>query len=605
MSRNVRKKHSQTPVKAAKPVKRRGSDTTTSSIYLSSDDDSGYSGVEDVSESDEADPAHVNAAEDRFIRLDASRKRSPPRPHVPEEDDDADEEAEADEDAAEESDGDDEDDVAAQDEGEYDNWEGFPSEMDSTTTEQVNNYLIEEDLVLERRVRFTGVPDSDSDSTASDTSENHSDFFPDIFVDQNSLDPGFKRQLEVEDDDSSTSGSYWDLTPGGDLFSDDTWRGNAHNMQDLAAQDLDDTPTATPMASRMVSAVSSPTPTIEDEELDGYESDGETTEEDEPQPLPRQKQMQRFSHIEPSPDSDMEKATPVRRGRPRVGRFNLDASEKPIAVLNPTTRKMMIFTPNRRSQLDEALEVNNPLQSMEYFPLIADPGAMMMAAMSSVDPFGPFLTQQPMGPMEAFYQYYSGPATDEDSDHSGPEQEDEGEAQLRMEDFLTFHPDSSSDEEEDAEPTWGGDATSSPSRPQTAASGMSAATDGSVDEASRLFDRFDKNADLVGAFRRNQHNQKLLSGGKVTQESLAFSNPLNLGTLRTCIKNGSMGAVATSITPQRRHKKSLTMGAPILKPELPVPQTSPSQKRKAPERHSDESSHKKQCSISEIGSIQL
>lgn len=273
MSRNVRKKHPQTPVKATKAVKRRGSDTTTSSIYLTSDDESGYSGVEDVSESDEADPAHVNAAEDRFIRLDASRKRSPPRPHVPEEDDDADEEAEADDDSAEEEENDDDDDVAVQDGGEYDNWDGFPSEIDSTTTEQVNNYLIEEDLVLERRVRFTGVPDSDSDSTASDTSENHSDFFPDIFVDQNSLDPGFKRQLEVEDDDSSTSGSYWDLTPGGDLFSDDTWRNSGHNIQDLASQDFDDTPTATPMASGLVSEMSSPTPSIEDEELDGYESE--------------------------------------------------------------------------------------------------------------------------------------------------------------------------------------------------------------------------------------------------------------------------------------------------------------------------------------------
>lgn len=338
-------------------------------------------------------------------------------------------------------------------------------------------------------------------------------------------------------------------------------------------------------------------------------ADGETTEEDEPQPLPRQKQMQRFSHTEPSPDSDMEKATPVRRGRPRVGRFNLDASEKPIAVLNPTTRKMMIFTPNGRSQLDE-VQFNDTAQPLEYFPLLEDPAALLMAAMSSVDPFGPFATQQPMGPSEAFYQYYPDPPTDEESDNSGAAQQvDPDEAQLRIEDFVTFHHGSSSDEEDDAEPTWGADATSSPSRPQTAASGVSAATDGSVGEASqaaRLYDRFDKDSDLVGAFRRNQLNQKLISGGKATQESLAFSNPLNFGTLRKCIKVGSMEAVSTSITPQRRPRKSFTAGAPTLKPELPMPQSSPPQKRKAqspPASGSDR--HKKKLSVSDLGSLEL
>ena len=65
-----------------------------------------------------------------------------------------------------------------------------------------------------RRVRFDL---SDSDSAPSDAEDNDNDsIFPDIFLDQGSLDPGFRRTIENDhnkdnDDPASDDGSYWDF----------------------------------------------------------------------------------------------------------------------------------------------------------------------------------------------------------------------------------------------------------------------------------------------------------------------------------------------------------------------------------------------------------
>lgn len=61
-----------------------------------------------------------------------------------------------------------------------------------------------------RRVRFDL---SDSDTGVSDAEDN---IFPDIFLDQGSLDPGFRRTIENDrdndnDDPPSDDGSYWDF----------------------------------------------------------------------------------------------------------------------------------------------------------------------------------------------------------------------------------------------------------------------------------------------------------------------------------------------------------------------------------------------------------
>lgn len=251
MSRNIRQKYPPAPARASKRQ-----DYDTSSLDLSDDD--GYSGVEDVSDSDDEDEEHVFAAEEEHIISNASRKRSsdPPRPLIEEEEeDDADEESEAGEDD-ESEDGDPADDSAS--------WNGISSDHDDDILAELSSDVADQTPTVERHVRFTGVPDSDSDSTTSETSDSINDFFPDIFVDQSTLDPSFRR--EIEDDDNSSTSSFWDFH---------------HGSQDLLVADSDDedvagdgdiTPIATPRPSQPPPELSTPA-SAEVQELDGYESE--------------------------------------------------------------------------------------------------------------------------------------------------------------------------------------------------------------------------------------------------------------------------------------------------------------------------------------------
>lgn len=73
----------------------------------------------------------------------------------------------------------------------------------------------EQTVPPQRRVRFEERAEADmSDETDSD---NDSDFFPDLFIQQDHLDPRFRRLIEKDDDhelyqdDSSNAGSEWDF----------------------------------------------------------------------------------------------------------------------------------------------------------------------------------------------------------------------------------------------------------------------------------------------------------------------------------------------------------------------------------------------------------
>ncbi|KAK4158234.1 hypothetical protein C8A00DRAFT_10963 [Chaetomidium leptoderma] len=598
MSRNIRKKHAPAPARAPK---RR--DYDSSSVDLS--DDSGYSGVEDVTDSEDDDEDHVFAAEEEHIITNASRKRSlvPPRPLIDDDDDDADEESEADEEEeAEPEDADPADDSES--------WDGILSDPEDLPPPQplTSDLLGQLTNTVERHVRFTGVPESDSDSTTSETSEIN-DFFPDIFVEQNALDPSFRREIE-DDDETSSNGSFWDFHHSGsqDLMA----RGSD---DEAGAQDFDITPRVTPRPSQpptdLSTAVAIP---VEMQELDGYETDGDTTEDEMPEPIVRKKQMRRAHTDEASSDSDTERGVRFGPGKPRVGRFNLDRSDnKPIGVVDPASGKMIIFTPRRTNQLDlspESLQLDFSGQDLlACSPLVRNPGFVMMGAMASSNTFGDFINMQPFGPAEAFFPCTPGAfSVEEESDDSYfagiEEDEDEEESLLRIEDFVTFNHDSS-DEEEECEAEWNGveDFISSPSRPKTAASEASAASESAV-AAHPLLTHFDNNSD-VGAFRRNQINQQLIYSDKASQESLAFSGPYHYGTLRG-IKTGSMETVTTPITPIRRQKRSNTVGSNGF---ADLQQSSPvnvlSQKRKASGSQVDTNMHKRHRSISDVGVLHI
>ncbi|KAL7948850.1 hypothetical protein V8C42DRAFT_230935 [Trichoderma barbatum] len=540
MSRNIRQKYPATAAKAQK--RRRGSDTS-SSIDLS--DEEGYSAVEDISDSEDNDEEDVRAVEEELILIEGT-PRAPvaPRPQSDdeEEEDGGDDEEEAEEEAEDEDD--DGDDHA--DDGDADNtsWAGILSDVDDGNASDFYNdsNTFTSDPIIERHVRFD-VPDSDSDST--ETEDDHADLFPDIFVSQNSLDPSFRKEIEHDPDESSGSNSFWDYHG---QYEGEEEEDSESDAEEVVRQLSDDEPSPTMAIPSVVNAVENFTPTFEEPlELDGYESDGDTTdEEDIPEPVIRKK-ARRQSNALSDEASDSEADSPVKpeRGQPRVGRFNLDRSDKkPIAVLNPLTRKMMIFTPHRRRQLDLSPEQFNFPWAIEdqSSPLLSNSANMMLSAMFSSNTFGDFVNAQAMGPAEAFFPFQAEANGDDSSTSPSMEDEDEDdEEKLNINDFITFGEadDEESSGDEGNDDKWG----VSPKRPTTSSGDM-----GEV--LSHL------NSDTVGAFRRNQINQQLILSNQATQDSLAFSGPYNYTALRG-LKSDRFDTAAVPLTPIRRHKRQL------------------------------------------------
>lgn len=267
MSRNVRRKYPSTPTKG-KPVKRRDSDSSSSLDF--SDLSDGYSGVDEVSDSEDDDEEGVVAAEEEHIITRVSRKDRDPGSSRPVQDEDSD----ADEEDDDDDDDDNDDDLEPDDEDgdQSASWDGIPSEAEGSTASELGGddaFMLAEDLPAARRqVRFTGVPDSDSDSTTSEMSDDMTEYFPDIFVEQTSLDPAFRREIEQDLDDVSSNSSFWDFH--------DTYDRNAEQSGpiDFFQGFEDETPLATPHGSHPPTEASTPVPSTEEaQDLDGYESE--------------------------------------------------------------------------------------------------------------------------------------------------------------------------------------------------------------------------------------------------------------------------------------------------------------------------------------------
>ncbi|PNY28101.1 Uncharacterized protein TCAP_01974 [Tolypocladium capitatum] len=571
MSRNVRHKHPATPPKVSR---RRGSDSS-SSLDLSDED--GYSAVEDISDSEDDDEEDVDAVEEEMILTEAvSRPAVAPRPQPRSDDEEGGEEDEEEDVAGDDDDGDDNH-FGDGDVDESTSWAGIVSEVDGSQVSDLHHVpnSFASDVAVERHVRFD-VPSSDSDST--ETEDDHGDLFPDIFVSQNSLDPAFRREIEHDPDESSGSGSFWDFN------------GQYEEQQESDAEEVvrehsdEETPTSTRRASQTATGPASFTPAFEESlELDGYETDGDTTEEDVPDPPIRRKSHRPSNPISDVSDSDADSPVKPQRGQPRVGTFNLDRSDKkPIAVLNPLTRKMMIFTPHRRRQLDLSPEqFNFPwLMEEQFTPLLSNSANMMLSAMFSPSPFGDFVNAQTMGPAEAFFPFPSD-ANTADEDSAAPSvqgEEDEGEKKLDISDFIRWDDGDSSGEEGD-DCNW--EPSSTPVRPATATSER--------DVLSHL------NPDTVGAFRRNQINQQLILSNQATQDSLAFSGPYNYTALKG-LKSDRFETAGIPLTPIRRQKKKMVEMARS-------PLESVSAKRKA--SGEADGGHKRYRSISDVDFLRI
>lgn len=247
--------------------------------------DEGYSALEDLDESDDDDDDNVWAAEEEHLITDlapAPRKARSPRPLF------YDSNVEQDEDGDDEDEGVEEEEVDLtyqhedEDEegGETDekSWNGI---SDGTDHEGDMNELESPfpATPTERHVRFANVPDSDSDST--DTDDDHADMFPDIFVDQATLDPAIRREIDRDPEESSSSGSFWDFQGRLDEYSSGESEADlflpSTAVSTAPPSDEELTPTATPLApplSIFESAAPSPTQGLDlPVDFDGYESE--------------------------------------------------------------------------------------------------------------------------------------------------------------------------------------------------------------------------------------------------------------------------------------------------------------------------------------------
>ncbi|KAI1375731.1 hypothetical protein F4677DRAFT_422224 [Hypoxylon crocopeplum] len=595
MSRNVRQQRR--PSVPLNGGRRRGSDAS-SSLDLS--DEGGYSGVDEISDSEDDDEQDVNAAEEEHILSDelqhTVRSSRSPRPH--DDEDEQEDEADDDEDGDVDGDGDgDEDDYEGDNDDADENasWDGISSDADADDDLTIDQGYTS----TERRVRFDIPEDSsDGDSTETDEDIGHG-FFPDLFVDKSILDPSFRREIEHDPDpyDSSNSDAFWDHygTVGGfESGADDL--GSDFEALINAMEDDDSTPVATPMTNHESTAVSTPVGLSENDEvsLDGYQTDGDTTDEEDPPEKPVRRKTRREAVAGDDSDSDVVTLIRPRRGQPRVGRFNLDkSSKKPIAILNPRTGKMMIFT--HQCMRGRGFDLSPEQFNFQYFeqtqssPILSNPGSIMMSGMISSSTYGDFMNTHAVGPAEAWYsQAPDGDGNVIESSDSDDQVVDEAEKSLKLEDFITLDDDDSSDEEKALEPDEPDDQLfytpgRTPARPGTASS-----------DVASLLDHFQHNANIVGAFRRDQANHQLISRNKATRESLAFSGPYFEGTLRG-IKDGRIATTNVPISPLRKQKKM---------PELASsPLSTMSQKRKASSEH--HLGHKRQRSIPDVDLLRI
>jgi hypothetical protein len=199
MSRNLRHKQSQ-PVQAKKSIKK----PLTSDN--SSDDD--YAGVDLISDSEEDEP-DVEEAEEQAIIESEEDDDNDDAVLQPDNDDDQSSWAGFDLDDVPTFGGDGADDPL------------FDDHISRTSTPNMYAEATAWEASSARRVRFDL-----SDSDSSDTEVN---LFPDIFLDQNSLDPQFRQTIENDNDElPSDEGSYWDF------------RGDEAEVAENAAADEDE-----------------------------------------------------------------------------------------------------------------------------------------------------------------------------------------------------------------------------------------------------------------------------------------------------------------------------------------------------------------------------
>lgn len=372
-----------------------------------------------------------------------------------------------------------------------------------------------------RRVRFNLESDEESDIGEFDTSI--------LFLDQESLRPEFRREIEQDNDGniSSDGGQYEWSSDENDAFAS-----AAINLQDESSSGYDYS--------------------------SGYDSDddeGDTTDEEIPENAvaPARSVLRRPSLDSQQSDTSTEDIPVTRRPQtstPRMGTWKQDRSI-PFVMFDNTGKKLLRFQATAVSRRTSLNSIGTPLKispieaPLDMSPMLSNPPNLMISGMASIDQLG---GGPPIGPIEAFYPftYVSNTGKTVQDSPSSNEMDDD--------DFFDFGDDTqewdmnelvdldAGDSDEDPSPSSDTvEPASTPARP---------ATGTSEDQVHPLINHFN-NPNVVGAFRSSQRRHQQLTRDNHSLESLAFADPLGQGIVRG-FKGGRMAAANKPLTPRRK-----------------------------------------------------
>ncbi|KAI9737162.1 MAG: hypothetical protein M1834_000755 [Cirrosporium novae-zelandiae] len=430
------------------------------------------------------------------------------------------------------------------------------------------------DLPLsERHVHFEDVVRRYSDSSSS-SSSNEDNWFPDLFLQQDSLDPEFRRTIENDanmDDGhlSSDEGSIWDIEGDEELA--------------LEHQALDD-------ASDSGSSCGNSS---------GYESDqGDSTDEELPPPetISRPRAILRqVSPSSPTPEKEDKKGKKPRRTNmrtqrgPSMGTWIADRS-KPIAVMDSTGKRMIIYparTPSKNDGtwsaaasgesspiigsartsiggglFDDSENDRSDFSGRDIFssPMLSSGINLMMSGIFQGAPGEETLRGgQVLGPPEAFYQFRSVgiDGTIEEEDEDIDFDDINPDSMLNVGDFVDLDDGNSQDagnQDQDQDQDMHIQTTPHPST-----SNAPLTTPSSPLRTDDIIGHFSYG--LVTAFKRNQSRHQSFLRRPPHREFMPAGSALRG---RSAIKFGRIAGANSPISPARRRRPDLT-GNSVLK----------------------------------------
>lgn len=276
-----------------------------------------------------------------------------------------------------------------------------------------------------------------------------------------------------------------------------------------------------------------------------------------------------------------EEITPARRPRgPRLGTWKHDRT-KPFIMYDGVGKKLLMFRGQPRRMDGDGPIMSSTQASpaptpVEMSPMLSNSANLMMGSLSNtfgrgqIDQFG-----EGFAPIEAFFPFVSvsnnGVITQDSSSANELDDEDDyldDENLWNVEDLVDFGGGSSGGEDEDPSPS------SDTAEPLSVSTPAQATSVRSEEQVHPLLNHFN-NPNVVGAFRNNQARHTLLTRDNQSQDSLAFSSPLQQGTLKG-IKGGRFAQANKPITPRRK-----TLQQPIgSSPGSPLANVSAMKKRK-------------------------